>query len=137
MISQKPTSVSVELAANDVLPASTGRVSAMTPYANWERDYDAVLDAVQSTGARAVLVGVPNDAAQFPSIRRASKLATDAARSRRSASAWSPIVAQFRTISSYQGYLLTLVAQAPASTTCADVAGARDYVLTPEDVAAI
>ena len=35
------------------------------------------------------------------------------------------------------GYVLTLVAQAPASATCADVAGAADYVLTPEDVAAI
>src|SRR5205814_4835796 len=38
MIAQQPTFVSVELAANDVLPASTGRISAMTPYANWEAD---------------------------------------------------------------------------------------------------
>src|SRR5690349_1808649 len=65
MVGQHPTFVSVELAANEVLPASTGRISAMTPYADWERDYDQVLAAVQSTGARAVLVGVPGNAANF------------------------------------------------------------------------
>ena len=71
MHAQKPTFVSVELAANEVLPASTRRVEAMTPYADWERDYDAVLAAVKSTGASAVLVGLPNNAANVPSIRRA------------------------------------------------------------------
>src|SRR5262245_1571623 len=74
MIAQQPTLVSVELAANDVLPASTGRISAMTPYADWERDYDQVLATVQSTGARGVLVGLPDNAANFPSIRRAREL---------------------------------------------------------------
>ena len=137
MIAQKPTFVSVELAANDVLPASTGRVSAMTPYANWERDYDAVLDAVKSTGARAVLVGVPNDAAQFPSIRRASEFAADAAALQTLGIRVTADCARSSNYLFIPGYVLTLVAQAPASATCADVAGAADYVLTPEDVAAI
>ena len=63
MQSEQPTFVSVELAANEVLPASTGRFSATTPYANWQPVYDSILTAVQSTGAGAVLVGLPNDAA--------------------------------------------------------------------------
>jgi hypothetical protein len=71
MLAQKPTFVSVELAANEVLPASTGRISAMTPFANWAPVYDQIIAAVQSTGARAVLVGLPDNAANFPSIRRA------------------------------------------------------------------
>src|SRR5215211_8825398 len=71
MLAQQPTFVSVELAANDVLPASTGRIAAMTPYASWQADFDQVVAAVQSTGARAVLVGLPTNAANFPSIRRA------------------------------------------------------------------
>ena len=71
MLAQQPTFVSVELAANEVLPASTGRISAMTPFADWVRDYDQIIEAVKSTGAGAVLVGLPNNAANFPSIRRA------------------------------------------------------------------
>jgi hypothetical protein len=38
----------------------------MTPYASWGSDYDQVLAAVKATGARAVLVGLPANAAQFP-----------------------------------------------------------------------
>jgi len=35
------------------------------------------------------------------------------------------------------GYLLTLLAQAPITATCADVPGAADHVLTADDVRAI
>ena len=51
-----------------MLPASTGRVAAMTPYANWQADYDSVVKVVRSTGARAVLVGLPNNAAELESF---------------------------------------------------------------------
>ena len=74
MVAQQPTFVSVELAANDVLPASTGRIAAMTPYANWEADFDQVVAAVHSTGARGVLVGLPSDARKFPSVRTAREI---------------------------------------------------------------
>src|SRR5207247_10923480 len=70
MMLQQPTFVSVELAANEVLPASTGRISAMTPYAEWERDYDQVLTAVQSTGAHARLGGRPSNLPTLPRLRR-------------------------------------------------------------------
>ena len=137
MLMQHPSFVSVELAANEVLPASTGRVEAMTPYADWERDYDQVLAAVKSTGARGVLVGLPNNAANFPSIRRAREFFNE----------WPALLPLGITVSlncylssNYvfvPGYLLTLVSRAPTTATCANVPGAVDYVLTSGDISTI
>jgi lysophospholipase L1-like esterase len=137
MIAQQPTFVSVELAANDVLPASTGRISAMTPYADWERDYDQVLAAVRGTGARGVLVGLPANAANFPSIRRARELFNE----------WPSLLTLGISVSincylssNYifvPGYVLTLLSKTPTTATCADVPGAADYVLTASDINAI
>jgi hypothetical protein len=137
MLAQRPTFVSVELAANDVLPASTGRVAAMTPFADWQRDYDQVIAAVRSTGARAVLVGLPDNAANFPSVRRARELFNE----------WPDMLALGITVSvscyfspNYlfiPGYVLSHLARTPTTATCADVPGAADYVLTPADVSAI
>jgi hypothetical protein len=137
MLMQRPTFVSVELAANEVLPASTGRVEAMTPYADWERDYDQVLAAVKSTDARGVLVGLPNNAANFPSIRRAREFFNE----------WRALLPVGITVSPscylssnyvfVPGYLLTLVSRAPTTATCANVPGAVDYVLTSGDISTI
>jgi len=140
MLAQQPTFVSVELAANDVLPASTGRIAAMTPYANWEADFDQVIAAVRSTGARAVLAGLPNDARNFPSIRTARELFNQ----------W-PYLATLGITVSFNcywgtsasnsvflpGYILTLLSRTPTTASCADVPGAADYVLTPSDLNAI
>jgi hypothetical protein len=137
MQAQNPTFVSVELVANEVLPASTGRVEAMTPYADWERDYDEVLAAVIGTGARAVLVGLPNNAANFPSIRRSREFFNE----------WPALLALGITVSvncyfssNYlfiPGYLLTLLAKTPTTATCSNVPGAVDYVLTSGDISTI
>ena len=137
MLSQNPTFVSVELVANEVLPASTGRVEAMTTYADWERDYDEVLAAVKGTGARAVLVGLPNNAANFPSIRRAREFFNE----------WPALLGLGITVSvscyfssNYvfiPGYLLTLLSKTPTTATCANVPGAVDYVLTSGDISTI
>ena len=137
MLAQNPTFVSVELAANEVLPASTGRVEAMTPYSDWERDYDAVLEAVRQTGARAVLVGLPNNAANFPSIRTAREFFNE----------WPALLTLGITVSLncyfssnhvfIPGYLLTLVSKTPTTATCANVPGAVDYVLTASDISTI
>jgi len=137
MLAQNPTFVSVELAANDVLPASTGLISAMTPYADWERDYDQVIAAVKSTGARAVLVGLPSNAANFPSVRRAREFFNQ----------WPYLLTLGITTSlncyfssNYlfiPGYLLTVLSKTPTTATCADVPGTADYVLTASDMNAI
>ena len=137
MLAQNPTFVSVELAANEVLPASTGRISAMTPYANWQADYDQIIEAVKTTQARAVLVGLPNSAANFPSIRRAREFFNE----------WPYLLTLGISVSfncyfssNYlfiPGYVLTLLSKTPTTATCADVPGAADYVLTASDMNAI
>ena len=137
MLAQQPTFVSVELAANDVLPASTGQISAMTPYANWEADFDQVINAVKSTNARAVLVGLPNNGANFPSVRRAREFFNQ----------WPYLLTLGISVSfncyfssNYlfiPGYVLTLLSKTPTTATCADVPGTADYVLTASDMTAI
>jgi hypothetical protein len=137
MLAQQPTFVSVELAANEVLPASTGRISAMTPYADWVRDYDQILAAVKSTAAGAVLVGLPNNAANFPSIRRAREL-FDSFLYFQALGITVSLSCYFS--SNYvfvPGYVLTLVSKAPTTATCSNVPDAADYVLTPSEMNAI
>ena len=137
MLAQSPTFVSVELAANEVLPATTGRISAMTPYDNWVADYDQIVGVVKSTGARAALVGLPNNAANFPSVRRAREFFNQ----------WPYLLTLGISVSvncyfssNYiflPGYLLALLSKTPTTATCADVPGAVDYVLTAGDMNAI
>jgi len=137
MLAQQPTFVSVELAANEVLPASTGRIAAMTPFADWVRDYDQILAAVKSTGAGGVLVGLPNNAANFPSIRRGREL-FDQFLYFQALGITVSLNCYFT--SNYvfvPGYVLTLVSKAPTTATCSDVPGAADYVLTPSEMNAI
>jgi hypothetical protein len=72
MMSQKPTLVSVELGANEVLRAVTAGIvvpaaayrqpdSTFTfyPIDLWQPQYDAIVDSVAKTGAKALLVSVP------------------------------------------------------------------------------
>lgn len=137
MLSENPTFVSVELAANEVLPASTGRLSAMTSYPDWERDYDQILDSVARTGARAVLVGLPDNAANFPSVRRAREFFNQ----------WPYLLTLGISVSTscyyssnyifIPGYILTLLSHTPTTATCADVPGEVDYIITASDMAAI
>ncbi len=60
----QPTFVSVFIGANDVLgallDANPGNPMLVTPAVDFATDYDAVLDAVEAEGARAVLVSVPD-----------------------------------------------------------------------------
>ena len=137
MLAQHPTLVSVELAANEVLPASTGRLSAMTPYESWVTDFDNVIDSVRTTGAPALLVGLPANAANFPSVRRAREFFNQ----------WPYLLTLGISVSvncyyssNYifiPGYILTLLSQAPTTATCADVPGEVDYIMTAADLTAI
>ena len=137
MLAQNPTFVSVELAANEVLPASTGRLSAMTPYENWVTDFDKIIDSVGTTGARGLLVGLPVNAANFPSVRRAREFFNE----------WPYLLTLGISVSvncyyssNYlfiPGYLLTLLSKTPTTATCSDVPGEIDYVITPADLTQI
>jgi hypothetical protein len=137
MLAKQPSFVSVELAANEVLPASTGNIAAMTPFAQWQPVYDAILAAVKSTGAGAVLVGLPNNAANFPSIRRARELYSQGLVLLGLGISVS-INCYFS--SNYvflPGYLLSLLAKTPTTATCANVPGTSDFILTQSDMSAI
>ena len=137
MLAQNPTFVSVELAANEVLPASTGRLSAMTPYENWVTDFDKIIDSVGTTSARGLLVGLPVNAANFPSVRRAREFFNE----------WPYLLTLGISVSvncyyssNYlfiPGYLLTLLSKTPTTATCSDVPGEIDYVITPADLTQI
>jgi len=82
MLENDPKIVSVELGVNEVLGARSGIAIpgvTLVPVATWAQAYDQVLDAVQSTTKMAVLVGLPNDVRNFPSLRTGSELWADAA----------------------------------------------------------
>lgn len=77
MMQQNPTLVSVELGANEVLRSVTGGILVPAtayrqpdgtftfyPITLWQPQYDAIVDSVAKTGAKALLVSVP----QIPSL---------------------------------------------------------------------
>ncbi|HEY6088581.1 MAG TPA: hypothetical protein VD771_02210 [Gemmatimonadaceae bacterium] len=72
MMAQNPTLVSVELGVNEVLRAVSGGILVPAaayrqpdgtftfyPYTLWQPQYDAIVDSVAKTGAKAMLVAVP------------------------------------------------------------------------------
>jgi lysophospholipase L1-like esterase len=72
MMAKNPTLVSVELGANEVLRTVTGGIVVPAqayrqpdgtftyyPVALWQPQYDAIVDSVAKTGAKAMLVSVP------------------------------------------------------------------------------
>jgi hypothetical protein len=72
MMAQNPTLVSVELGANEVLRSVTGGILVPAaayrqdnatftfyPFTLWQPQYDAIVDSVAKTGAKALLVSVP------------------------------------------------------------------------------
>jgi len=77
MMDLDPTFVSVELGSNEVLTAATsGQVipnATYTPPAVWEPVYTEVIDSVEATGARALLVTVPL-VSRIPSMRAGAEL---------------------------------------------------------------
>jgi hypothetical protein len=109
----------------------------MTPYASWQQDFDMIVDSVKSTGAPAVLVGLPDNAANFPSVRRAREFFNE----------WPYLLTLGISVSincyyssNYifiPGYILTLLSKTPVTATCADVPGAVDYIITSSDLNAI
>lgn len=78
MARQNPKFVSVELGANEVLGAASGVVipgQTVVPVQAFAPDYDAILDRVAATvNTGAVLVGLIDDASEFPAFRRGSEL---------------------------------------------------------------
>jgi lysophospholipase L1-like esterase len=77
MEAQHPKIVSVELGANEVLGARDGAYlpgQTVVPVPFWAPDYRQVVARVAATAKHAVLVGLLDDAAAFPSFRRGAEL---------------------------------------------------------------
>ena len=77
MEAQNPKLVSVELGGNEVLGARLGFYLPgvnVEPVASWEPAYLQLLDRVEATAKHALLVGLIDDAANFPSFRYGSEL---------------------------------------------------------------
>ena len=137
----------------DARPATDVRIRQARGQRRPSREHRSHLrdDAVRGLGARlrsggcrrpehaacAVLVGLPNDAANFPSIRRARELFNE----------WPSLLPLGISVSlkcylssNYvfvPGYMLRAFVKTPTTATCADVPGAADYVLTASDMSAI
>jgi hypothetical protein len=150
MMMQNPTLVSVELGVNEVLGVISGLMlpagAYRTPYTYvpnsvWQPVYAQVLDSVKKTGAKAILVGVPN-VSNIVSFRTGDELWQDQAE-----------FANFGVVvnADCQGNpnlifvpikVATAVGTAQATgsaynLSCTDAPGTQDNILTPADVTTI
>jgi hypothetical protein len=79
---QNPKFVSIELGANEVLPARSGVAipgATIFPYAQWAPLYTTLVQRVAREVGRGLLVGLIEDVAAFPSFRRGAELYADRA----------------------------------------------------------
>lgn len=144
-----PTFVSVEFGGNELLPAQVGLLYpgvTFTPFAKFQADYARVIDAVKTTGAKAVLVSIRTDLRDFPTIRTGAEIA-----SQREAFAAYNVTVNANCDESpnfifVRGKVPTAVLTGltrarfglpPYDLSCADVPGTPDYIITPGDMAFI
>lgn len=153
MMAQDATFVSVELGANEVLGAATSGLVipgvTFVPYSVWEPVYTQVIDSVEATGARALLVTVPL-VASIPSMRRGSEVwaerntfaafhvAVNANCSTAPGSDNILFIPQLALRKVAEGRARAQQGLPPADLSCADVPGTTpDFVLTPADTATL
>jgi len=77
MLEQRPSFVSVEYGANELLPGLSGIVIpgvTVTPFEAFRVSYDAIIDSVKSTGAKVLIVGLIENVSSFPALRRGSEI---------------------------------------------------------------
>lgn len=151
MMMQRPTLVSVELGANEVLGAATSGLMfpaaayrtpfSYVPFAVFQPVYSAVLDSVAQMGAKALLVGVPN-VTSIISVRTGDAIWQD----RAELINFGVVVSGDCNGSTNLVYVPSKVGTAVATAratgsayvlSCADVPGTQDNILTPADVTTI
>ena len=142
MTSMSPSFVSVEFGANELLPALSGLVSDAST-SNFGASYNAIVTAVKQRTTQALLVLLPADLKKFPAIRTAAEIA-----SQRAAFAARNVTvhANCDTATTYVALttkVLPTIATAavraasglgPVELSCANVANARDGILTEADM---
>lgn len=150
MMAQNPTLVSVEIGANEVLRAVTSGILipaaryrqpdntfTFFPIAVWQPEYDAIIDSVAKTGAKALLVSVPL-VASLISVRSGDEFYQD----RAALQSFGIIVSADCSGNKNQiytfGKMLTLLAATrPVTLSCTDNPAAADFILTPSDTASL
>ena len=153
MTSQKPTFVSVELGANDVLSAASGVAivgATITTPQGFDTMYTKIIDSVKSTKAKALLVTLPTALASAPSMRTGAELHADSVTFSQGfyitvGSACKD--ANAANVVFVPGYVFTNIAIGRARAaagaprhvmTCADSGlGKQDFVITPAELATI
>jgi lysophospholipase L1-like esterase len=149
MMGQRPKLVSVELGGNEVLKTRSGLVVprvTITPYEDWEPEYDQIVAAVRAVKAKGVLVGLAHNVASFPSFRRGAELYADRAEFAAVYISVSDDCRDNTNVLFVYPIVLRAAAEAQyrashglpmATLSCADVPGTQDFVLTPSDEATI
>ncbi len=146
-LAQKPKFISVELGGNEVLNARSGIAIpgvTITPYAVWAQQYETLIAQVAAEVDRGVLMGLINDAADFPGFRRGAEIWNDRLRMGALHVAVDQNCANSQNLIFVPVRVPTAVAMGAASKanqgpmvpfTCADFGlGVQDFVLTPGDV---
>jgi len=150
MMMQNPTLVSVELGSNEVLQVTSGLMLPAAAYRTpftyvpnnvWQPVYALVLDSVKKTGARAILVGVPN-VSNIVSLRSGDELWQNRAEFANFGVVVNADCQSNTNLIFVPVKVGTAVATARATGTafnlsCTDTPGAQDNILTPADVTTI
>jgi len=146
MMVQNPTLVSVELGSNEALRTVTGGILIAAaayrqpdntftyfPTSLWQPQYDAIVDSVVKTGAKALLVSVPlipNIVGVYPG--------DDFYQDRAAFASFGITVAadcngNTNSIFAFGKVLSALAATKPNTFSCTDNPAAADFILTPSD----
>lgn len=150
MMQQNPSLVSVELGANEVLGVTTGLMApaaayrtpfTFVPNAVWQPVYTQVLDSVKKTGAKAILVGVPN-ISSIVSFRTGDELWQNRAEFANFGVLINADCQASTNLVFVPIKVATAVGTAQATGTafnlsCTDTPGTQDNILTPGDVTTV
>lgn len=145
---QRPTFVSVELGANEVLGAISGLVGPGTvvPFPIFMQPYDLLLNTLGAVHPRAVLIGLPSDARNLPALRRGDEIWADRAEfaalhvdvSADCQNSQNWITVAIKSLNMVFAGAAASAAHLPNPVfSCADVPGVPDLVLTPSDIAVV
>jgi lysophospholipase L1-like esterase len=146
-LAQQPTIVSVEFGGNEVLGALSGLYApgvTVVPFPFFAGPYTALLDAIGTTHAKAVLFEMPTTATRLPALRPAEEIWADRlefAALHVDVSAdchGSPnyINVSIKSLNAaFDGAFRAAHGLPNATFSCADIPGTPDLVITPSDVA--
>jgi hypothetical protein len=146
-LAQQPTIVSVEFGGNEVLGALSGLFApgvTVVPFPYFAGPYSALLDAIGTTHAKAVIFEMPTTATKLPALRPAEEIWANRFEFAALHVDVSPdchgspnyINVSIKSLNAaYEGAFRAANGLPNATFSCADIPGTPDLVITPSDVA--